>query len=77
MEEKEFLALFDITLNDNIIVKAKDKKDAIIKVREILENVDRATSIDEIVRIINGADRQVPTSLVEVEKTNIPFTFFP
>ena len=36
MEEKEFLALFDITLNDNIIVKAKDKKDAIIKVREIL-----------------------------------------
>lgn len=36
MEEKEFLALFEITLNDNIIVKAKDKKDAIIKVREIL-----------------------------------------
>ena len=31
MEEKEFLALFEITLNDNIIVK-----DAIIKVREIL-----------------------------------------
>ena len=43
-------------------------KNAPKKVREILENVDRATSIDEIVRIINGADRQVPTSLVEVEQ---------
>ena len=43
-------------------------KNAPEKVREILENVDRATSIDEIVRIINGADRQVPTSLVEVEQ---------
>ena len=38
------------------------------KVRKILENVDRATSIEEIVKIINGADRQVPTSLVEVEQ---------
>ena len=43
-------------------------KNAPEKVREILENVDRATSIDEIVRIINGADRQVPTSLVETEQ---------
>ena len=43
-------------------------KNAPKKVREILENVDRATSIDEIVRIINGADRQVPTSLVETEQ---------
>lgn len=38
------------------------------KVREILENVDSATSIEEIVEIINGADRQVPTSLVETEQ---------
>ena len=36
MEEKKFLALFEITLNDNIIVKAKDKKEAKIKVREML-----------------------------------------
>ena len=43
-------------------------KNAPEKVREILENVDRATSIDEIVKIINGADRQVPTSLVETEQ---------
>ena len=43
-------------------------KNAPEKVKEILGNVDRATSIDEIVRIINGADRQVPTSLVETEQ---------
>ena len=38
------------------------------KVRKILERVDKASSIDEIVKIINGADRQVPTSLVEAEQ---------
>ena len=38
------------------------------KVREILENVDRATSIEEIVRVINGAEKQVSTSLVETEQ---------
>ena len=37
-------------------------------VRKILDNVDKATSIEEIVRIINDADRQVPTSLVEAEQ---------
>ena len=44
------------------------EKNAPEKVKEILGNVDRATSTDEIVRIINGADRQVPTSLVETEQ---------
>ena len=43
-------------------------KNAPENVREILENVDRATSIDEVIKIINGADRQVPTSLVETEQ---------
>ena len=37
-------------------------------VRNILEKVDSASSIEEIVKIINGADRQVPTSLVEAEQ---------
>ena len=37
-------------------------------VRNILERVDSASSIDEIIRIINGADRQVPTSLLETEQ---------
>ncbi len=34
-------------------------------VKEILESVDSANSIEEIVKVINGADRQVPVSLVE------------
>lgn len=34
-------------------------------VRKILEKVDNASSIQEIIKIINGADRQVPTNLVE------------
>ena len=36
-----------------------------LKVRQILERVDNASSIEEIVKIINGADRQIATSLVE------------
>ncbi len=43
----------------------KIAKNAPPKVIEILENVDRANSIEEIVKTINGADRQVSTSLVE------------
>ena len=35
------------------------------KVREIIENVDKATTIEEIIKIING---QVPTSLVETQQ---------
>lgn len=40
-------------------------QNAPLKVRQILERVDNASSIEEIIRIINGADRQVATSLVE------------
>lgn len=40
-------------------------KNAPINVRQILERVDNASSIEEIIKIINGADRQVATSLVE------------
>lgn len=43
-------------------------KNAPENVRKILERVDNASSIDEVVRIINGADRQVPTSLVETKQ---------
>ncbi len=34
-------------------------------VKHVLENVDNASSVDEIIKVINGADRQVATSLVE------------
>ena len=40
-------------------------QNAPLKVRQILEKVDNASSIDEIIKIINGADRQVVTGLVE------------
>ena len=40
-------------------------QNAPLKVRQILERVDNASSIEEIIKIINGADRQVVTSLVE------------
>lgn len=40
-------------------------QNAPLKVRQILERVDKASSIEEIIKIINGADRQVATSLVE------------
>ena len=40
-------------------------QNAPLKVRQILERVDNASSIEEIIKIINGADRQVATSLVE------------
>ncbi len=43
-------------------------KNAPENVRKILERVDNASSIDEVVRIINGADRQVPASLVETKQ---------
>ena len=43
----------------------KQAKNAPLKVRQILERVDKASSIEEIIKIINGADRQVATSLVE------------
>ena len=51
---------------DNKIEKVAEN--APEKVRNILERVDKASSIDEIVKIINGADRQVPTSLIEKEQ---------
>lgn len=34
-------------------------------VKQVLDNVDSASSVEEIIKIINGADRQVATSLVE------------
>jgi len=40
-------------------------QNAPLKVRQILERVDNASSIEEIIKTINGADRQVATSLVE------------
>ena len=43
----------------------KQAQNAPLKVRQILERVDKASSIEEIIKIINGADRQVATSLVE------------
>jgi len=46
----------------------KIAKNAPDNVRAILERIDNANSIEEIIRIINGADRQVKTSLVEVEQ---------
>ncbi len=51
---------------DNKIENAT--KSAPENIRNILERVDSASSIDEIVKIINGADRQVPTSLIEAEQ---------
>ncbi len=43
-------------------------QNAPLKVRQILERVDNASSIEEIIKIINGADRQVATSLVECKQ---------
>lgn len=37
-------------------------------VKQILSAVDKATSVQEIIQIINGANRQVSTSLIETEQ---------
>lgn len=47
---------------EKLLIKAPEK------VREILEMVDRTTSIEEIVKIIKNIDTQLSTSLVETEQ---------